>query len=193
MAAAEPAGVGQCLRGFFVQYGVELHHQHQLAGVLGRIDHELPDPDGGARGAELHVGRHRDRGGVCADSWSGAASSSTIGNFWVDLTRTTLYVLLPIAAVLALVLASQGVVQTFSGYKDVTTVETLTYQQPKMDAQGNPVKDKAGNAVQETVTTHTQTLPMGPMASQESIKELGTNGGGFTNANSAHPFENPNA
>jgi potassium-transporting ATPase potassium-binding subunit len=120
-------------------------------------------------------------------------SAATIGNFWVDLTRVTLYVLLPFAAVLALVLASQGVVQTFSAYKDVTTVEALTYQQPKVDAQGNPVKDKAGNPVQETVTTHTQTLPMGPVASQESIKELGTNGGGFMNANSAHPYENPNA
>ncbi len=120
-------------------------------------------------------------------------SAATIGNFWVDMTRTTLYVLLPIAAVLALALASQGVVQNFSAYKDVTTVEALTYEQPKVDAQGNPVKDKAGNPVQETVTTHTQTLPMGPVASQESIKELGTNGGGFMNANSAHPYENPNA
>jgi potassium-transporting ATPase potassium-binding subunit len=120
-------------------------------------------------------------------------TAATIGNFWVDLTRVTLYVLLPIAAVLALALASQGVVQTFTGYKDVTTVEALTYQQPKVDAQGNPVKDAAGNAVQETVTTHTQTLPMGPIASQESIKELGTNGGGYTNANSAHPYENPSA
>jgi K+-transporting ATPase ATPase A chain len=120
-------------------------------------------------------------------------TSATIGNFWVDLTRTTLYVLLPFAAVLALVLASQGVVQNFSAYKDVTTLEALTYQQPKVDAQGNPVKDAAGNAVQETITTHTQTLPMGPVASQESIKELGTNGGGFMNANSAHPYENPNA
>jgi K+-transporting ATPase ATPase A chain len=120
-------------------------------------------------------------------------SSTTIGNFWVDLTRTTLFVLLPIAVVLALALASQGVVQTFSAYKDVTTLEALTYQQPKVDAQGNPVKDAAGNAVQETVTTRTQTLPMGPVASQESIKELGTNGGGFMNANSAHPYENPNA
>ena len=120
-------------------------------------------------------------------------SAATIGNFWVDLTRSTLYVLLPFAAVLALVLASQGVVQNFSAYKDVPTIEALTYQQPKVDAQGNPVKDKAGNPVQETITTHTQTLPMGPVASQEAIKELGTNGGGFMNANSAHPFENPNA
>ncbi len=120
-------------------------------------------------------------------------SCATIGNFWVDLTRTTLYVLLPLAAVLALMLTSQGVVQTFSANKDVTTLEALTYQQPKVDAQGNPVKDAAGNPVQETVTTHTQTLPMGPVASQEAIKELGTNGGGFMNANSAHPYENPNA
>src|SRR6202040_3614282 len=72
-------------------------------------------------------------------------------------------------------------------------VEALTYQQPKADAAGNPLKDAAGNPVLETLTTHTQTLPMGPVASQESIKELGTNGGGFLGANSAHPFENPNA
>jgi K+-transporting ATPase ATPase A chain len=116
---------------------------------------------------------------------------TTIGNFWVDVTRCTLYVLLPIAAVLALALVSQGVIQNFDGYKDATTVETLTYQNPKTDADGNPIKDAAGNAVTETATTQTQTLPMGPIASQEAIKELGTNGGGFTNANSAHPYENP--
>ena len=118
---------------------------------------------------------------------------TTIGNFWVDITRATLYVLLPIAAVLALALVSQGVIQNFDGYKDATTVETLTYQNPKTDAAGNPIKDAAGNAVTETATTQTQTLPMGPIASQEAIKELGTNGGGFTNANSAHPYENPTA
>jgi K+-transporting ATPase ATPase A chain len=115
----------------------------------------------------------------------------TIGNFWVDITRSTLYILLPLSALLALVLASQGVVQNFAGYKDVTTLEQTSYQAPKADAAGNPVKDAAGNAVTETVTTPTQTLPMGPMASQEAIKELGTNGGGFVNANSAHPYENP--
>jgi potassium-transporting ATPase potassium-binding subunit len=120
-------------------------------------------------------------------------SVSTIGNVWTDLTRATLYVLLPLAAVLALALVSQGVIQSFSPYKEVTTVEPLTYQQPKTDAAGNPVKDAAGKPVQETLTTHTQTLPMGPIASQESIKELGTNGGGFVNANSAHPYENPTA
>jgi potassium-transporting ATPase potassium-binding subunit len=115
----------------------------------------------------------------------------TIGNFWVDVTRATLYVLLPIAAVLALVLVSQGVLQNFDGYKDATTVEKITYQNPKTDADGNPIKDAAGNAVTEAATTQTQTLPMGPIASQEAIKELGTNGGGFYNANSAHPYENP--
>jgi K+-transporting ATPase ATPase A chain len=120
-------------------------------------------------------------------------SVQTIGNVWSDLTRATLYVLLPIAVVLALALVSQGVIQNFSPYKEVATVELLTYQQPKTDAAGNPLKDAAGNVVQETVTTHAQTLPMGPIASQESIKELGTNGGGFLNANSAHPYENPTA
>jgi potassium-transporting ATPase potassium-binding subunit len=115
----------------------------------------------------------------------------TIGNFWVDITRSTLYILLPLSVVLALVLVSQGVIQNFEGYKDVTAVERVSYQVPKTDAAGNPVKDAAGNAVTETVTTQTQTLPMGPIASQEAIKELGTNGGGFLNANSAHPYENP--
>jgi potassium-transporting ATPase potassium-binding subunit len=118
-------------------------------------------------------------------------SAKAIGNFWADITRSTLYVLLPMAFVLAIALTSQGVIQNFSAYKDVTMLEPVTYQQQKTDAAGNPVKDAAGNAVMENVTTQTQTLPMGPIASQESIKELGTNGGGFLNANSAHPYENP--
>jgi len=118
-------------------------------------------------------------------------SVKSIGNFWVDVTRSSLYVLLPLSAVLALVLISQGVIQNFDAYKDVTTVEKLTYDNPKSDAEGNPLKDKDGNPVTESVTTQTQTLPMGPVASQESIKELGTNGGGFFNANSAHSYENP--
>jgi len=120
-------------------------------------------------------------------------SASTIGNVWADLTRSTLYILMPLSVLLALLLVGQGVVQNFSAYKDVTTIEQLTYQQPKTDADGNPLKDAAGNPVTETQTTQKQTLPMGPMASQESIKELGTNGGGFVNANSAHPYENPTA
>ena len=118
-------------------------------------------------------------------------SAQTIGNFWVDVTRATLYVLLPLSVVLALALASQGVIQNLDAYKDATTVEKLRYQNPKTDAVGNPIKDASGNAVTETATTQTQTLPMGPIASQEAIKELGTNGGGFFNANSGHPYENP--
>jgi len=93
-----------------------------------------------------------------------------IGNFWVDLTRTTLYILLPLSLVLALALVSQGVVQTFSSY------QTATLLQPTVDANGNAVTE--------------QVLAVGPAASQIAIKQLGTNGGGFFNVNSAHPFEN---
>ena len=118
-------------------------------------------------------------------------SASTIGNVWADLTRSTLYILLPLSVLLALLLVGQGVVQNFSAYQDVTTIESVTYQNPKVDAAGNPLKDSAGNPITQTQTTQKQTLPMGPMASQEAIKELGTNGGGFVNANSAHPYENP--
>jgi potassium-transporting ATPase potassium-binding subunit len=118
-------------------------------------------------------------------------TAQSIGNFWTDVTRSTLYILLPLSVVLALLLAGQGVVQNFSTYKDVQLVETLAYQAPKTDAAGNPLEDTAGNPVVENLTTRKQTLPMGPVASQEAIKMLGTNGGGFTNANSAHPYENP--
>ena len=118
-------------------------------------------------------------------------SSQGIGSFWVDLTRGTLYVLLPLSLLLAIVFMGQGVIQNFDAYKDVSPLESLTYTQPKLDAAGQPLKDAAGNAVTETLTTRTQTLAMGPVASQEAIKMLGTNGGGFFNANSAHPYENP--
>jgi len=118
-------------------------------------------------------------------------NASGIGNFWVDLTRSTLYLLLPFSVALALVLAANGVIQNLDGYREATTIEKLTYQNPRTDAAGNPLKDAHGNPITDTVTTQRQTLPMGPVASQEAIKELGTNGGGFFNANSAHPFENP--
>ncbi len=118
-------------------------------------------------------------------------SSAKIGNFWVDVTRMTLYVLLPLAVVFALVFTQQGAIQNLSAYQDVHTVETVKYQQPKQDAKGNPVLGKDGKPVMEDKTSQTQTLPMGPVASQEAIKMLGTNGGGFFNANSAHPYENP--
>ena len=118
-------------------------------------------------------------------------SAQTIGNFWVDFTRSVLYILLPLALLIAVFFMGQGVIQNFDAYKTVTLTEPLTYTQPKVDAAGAPVLDAAGVAVQETLTTTTQTLPMGPVASQESIKMVGTNGGGFFNANSAHPYENP--
>ncbi|MGV2899143.1 potassium-transporting ATPase subunit KdpA [Achromobacter sp. AGC78] len=118
-------------------------------------------------------------------------SSATIGNFWADMVRCTMYVLLPLSFVLALALVSQGVIQNFSPNQDVQTVEALHYEQPRMNADGQPVLDAAGQPVMDPVTTSTQTLAMGPVASQEAIKLLGTNGGGFFNANSAHPFENP--
>jgi potassium-transporting ATPase potassium-binding subunit len=118
-------------------------------------------------------------------------SAQGIGNFWVDLTRGILYILLPLSLLLAVIFMGQGVIQNFDTYKDVNPLESLTYTQPKLDAAGQPLKDAEGNALTETLTTQTQTLAMGPVASQEAIKMLGTNGGGFFNANSAHPYENP--
>jgi K+-transporting ATPase ATPase A chain len=120
-------------------------------------------------------------------------SADTIGNFWFDLTRSTLYILMPLALVYSMLLVSSGVVQTFSEYKNVTLTQTITYDTPKLDAQGNPVKDEKGNPVTEKAEMKEQVIPLGPAASQIAIKQLGTNGGGFFNVNSAHPFENPTA
>ena len=117
--------------------------------------------------------------------------SSAIGNFWVDLTRSILYILLPLSLVFAVFLVSQGVIQNFNDYKTVSLVQPATYDKPKLDDKGNPLKDAKGNPLTESVTVKEVTIPMGPVASQEAIKELGTNGGGFFNANSAHPYENP--
>ena len=89
-------------------------------------------------------------------------TAQSIGNFWTDVTRSTLYILLPLSVLLALLLAGQGVVQNFSTYKEVQLVETLAYQAPKADAAGNPLKDASGNPVLESLTTQKQTLPMGP-------------------------------
>ncbi|SOE66352.1 K+-transporting ATPase, KdpA [Burkholderia sp. YR290] len=118
-------------------------------------------------------------------------TAKTIGNFWVDITRVTLYVLLPMSAIIAALLMSQGVIQNFKSYEDVPTLQTTTYSAPKTDAQGNPVKDAKGNPVMVDTPVKTQTIAMGPVATQEAIKMLGTNGGGFFNGNSAHPYENP--
>jgi K+-transporting ATPase ATPase A chain len=119
------------------------------------------------------------------------ASAETIGNFWVDLVRTTLYILLPLSIVGAVILVSQGVVQTFSPYQTVQLVQPVDYEQPKLDAAGQPVKDDKGNPVMEPAIAKEQTIAVGPAASQVIVKQLGTNGGGFFNVNSAHPFENP--
>jgi potassium-transporting ATPase potassium-binding subunit len=118
-------------------------------------------------------------------------NSDGIGNFWVDMTRSTLYILLPLSLIFAMLLVGQGVVQNFKPYQTVTLTEAVSYEQPKLDANGQAVKDAAGNAVTETIKTQQQTLALGPAAAQIAIKQLGTNGGGFFNVNSAHPFENP--
>jgi K+-transporting ATPase ATPase A chain len=118
-------------------------------------------------------------------------SANSVGNFWVDMTRSTLYVLMPFSLLIALLLVSQGVVQNFSAYVDVPVAQTTTMTETVKDAAGNPLKDAAGHDVTHESNVTTQTLPMGPAASQIAIKQLGTNGGGFFNANSAHPFENP--
>jgi K+-transporting ATPase ATPase A chain len=117
-------------------------------------------------------------------------SAQTIGNFWVDLTRTTLYILLPLSVVLALVLVSQGVVQTFGSYPKVTVVQPTQYDEPVTDKDGKPVLDEKGQPKTKKSTLTEQVIAVGPAASQIAIKQLGTNGGGFFNANSAHPFEN---
>jgi K+-transporting ATPase ATPase A chain len=117
--------------------------------------------------------------------------ASEIGNFYVDLTRSTLYILLPLSLILAVVLMAQGVVQSFSAYQSADLVEPVTIQIPVKDAAGSPVVDAAGNAITKAEQVTQQTIPLGPAASQIAIKQLGTNGGGFFNVNSAHPFENP--
>jgi K+-transporting ATPase ATPase A chain len=118
--------------------------------------------------------------------------SDTLGNFWVDMTRALLWVLLPFCLVGALALVSQGTIQNLRPYDKAQLVDTgITVEVDKKDAAGNLISDVAGNLHQETQPVTTQTIPQGPLASQEFIKQWGTNGGGFFNANSAHPFENP--
>jgi K+-transporting ATPase ATPase A chain len=117
-------------------------------------------------------------------------SASTIGNFWVDLTRTTLYVLLPLSLVLALILVSQGVVQTFKPYATAMVVQPTEYDEPVTDKDGKPVLDAKGQPTTKKSKLTEQMIAVGPAASQIAIKQLGTNGGGFFNVNSSHPFEN---
>ena len=114
-----------------------------------------------------------------------------IGNFWVDLVRTTVYILIPLCVVVSLALVSQGTPQTFDKYATVTLVQPVTYDNPKTGPDGQPLKDEKGNPVAAKATATEQAIPLGPVASQIAIKQLGTNGGGYYNVNSAHPLENP--
>jgi len=115
----------------------------------------------------------------------------TLGNLWVDLTRATLFVLLPLSCLLAVVLVAQGSIQNLRLNQVAGLVEPASYSQPKLDASGRPLLDAQGQPVIETATTRTQVLPMGPVASQTAIALLSGDGGGFFNANSAHPYANP--
>src|SRR5689334_4763043 len=115
----------------------------------------------------------------------------TIGNFWVDTVRGCLWILLPLSIVLALALVSQGVVQNLKPYTTAQLVEKQTIEIDKKDADGNVIRKPDGTPEKETQAIETQTIAQGPAASQIAIKQLGTNGGGFFNVNSAHPFENP--
>jgi len=115
----------------------------------------------------------------------------TIGNFWVDFVRCNLYLLLPACVLGALLLVSQGVVQNLRPYDTAQLIEPQSIEVDKKDANGNVLTNPDGSSQKETKTISEQTLAQGPVASQEIIKELGTNGGGFFNVNSAHPFENP--
>jgi potassium-transporting ATPase potassium-binding subunit len=118
-------------------------------------------------------------------------SARTIGNFWVDLVRVTYYLLLPICLVFAVFLVSQGMIQNFKPYTKATLVEPMKVQVEKKNDKGEPIKGPDGKAVTEEETVTEQNIVQGPMASQVAIKMLGTNGGGYVNANAAHPFENP--
>jgi K+-transporting ATPase ATPase A chain len=117
--------------------------------------------------------------------------TAEVGNFWVDVTRSTLYVLLPLSTVLAIALVGQGVVQSFAPHRTVPLVAPVVIAVPASDPSGAPILDANGVAVTRPEVVDEQTLPLGPAASQVAIKQLGTNGGGFFNVNSAHPFENP--
>jgi K+-transporting ATPase ATPase A chain len=118
-------------------------------------------------------------------------SAATIGNFWVDVVRVTYYLLAPVSLIFALFLISQGVVQNFAPYTVAKTLEPYTASVQRTDAAGQPVATADGRPVMVDQVVDTQTIVQGPMASQIAIKMLGTNGGGYVNANAAHPFENP--
>src|SRR5258705_302153 len=118
-------------------------------------------------------------------------TANTIGNFWVDLVRVTYYLLIPICVVFAVFLVSQGMIQNFKPYTKATLMEPMKIQVEKKNDQGETIKGADDKPVMEEQTVDEQVIVQGPMASQVAIKMLGTNGGGYANANAAHPFENP--
>ncbi len=118
-------------------------------------------------------------------------TANTIGNFWVDLVRVTYYLLIPICVVFAVFLVSQGMIQNFKPYTKATLAEPMRVSVAKVDKDGKAVVDAEGKPVMEEQTVTEQNIVQGPMASQVAIKMLGTNGGGYVNANASHPFENP--
>jgi K+-transporting ATPase ATPase A chain len=118
-------------------------------------------------------------------------SANTLGNFWVDLVRVTYYLLLPICLVFAVFLVSQGMIQNFNPYTKARLVEPMKVQVEKKNDKGETIKGADDKPVMEEQTVTDQNILQGPMASQVAIKMLGTNGGGYVNANAAHPFENP--
>lgn len=117
--------------------------------------------------------------------------SKGLGNFWVDMVRGILYILLPLSFIFSLILCTQGVIQNFKPYQKINLIQAFSYQQPVTDATGKTVLDSQGKPETTHIKVTEQVIPMGPVASQIAIKQLGTNGGGFFNTNSAHPFENP--
>src|SRR5665213_2567621 len=117
--------------------------------------------------------------------------AKAIGNFWVDLVRTTYYLLLPLCVVFALFLIGQGMVQNFKPFTAATLVEPMKIMVEKKNDKGETIKGADGKSIMVEQMVTEQSIPQGPMASQVAIKMLGTNGGGYTNANASHPFENP--
>jgi K+-transporting ATPase ATPase A chain len=120
-------------------------------------------------------------------------TAKTLGNFWVDLVRVTYYLLVPLCLVFAIFLVSQGMIQNFKPYTEAKLVEPYKISVEQKNDKGETVLGADGKAVMEDQTVDEQLIVQGPMASQVAIKMLGTNGGGYVNANAAHPYENPDA
>ena len=186
-----PAGPRRGLAGPGIQHRRQLRVQHELAIVWRRDDDELPHPDARPDRAELRLGGRRAWRASSRSSavWSGVPPrrSATSGSTW-SAPRSTSSCPCPSSG--AILLVSQGVVQTFQPYVEVQVVQPTTYDEPATDEKGQPVLDEKGQPKMNQSTLKEQVLAVGPAASQIIIKQLGTNGGGFFNVNSAHPFEN---